>query len=121
MSRIYSLYLADIVECCERIAEYVQGATLDSFMTDRKTVDAVVRNFEIIGEAAKNLPVHIRDTQPEIDWKRIMRLRDLIAHHYFDINYQRVWGFTQTKLKDLEEAARAMLETSLETEADELE
>ncbi len=111
MSRIYSLYLADIVESCGRIRSYVAEMTYEEFILDNKTVDAVVRNLEIIGEAVKNLPDEVRDLRPEIEWKKVARFRDVIAHHYFKIDYDRVWNITQTKIQELETAAQQMLVT----------
>ncbi len=116
MSRIYSLYLADIVESCERIRTYLSGMTYDDFLLDNKTVDAVVRNLEIIGEAVKNLPEDVRELRPEIEWKKVARFRDVIAHHYFKIDYDRVWSITQTKIDEIEAAARHMLAVRATTE-----
>jgi uncharacterized protein with HEPN domain len=83
--------------------------TYEEFILDNKTVDAVVRNLEIIGEAVKNLPDDVRDLRPEIEWKKVARFRDVIAHHYFKIDYDRVWNITQTKIPELETAAQQML------------
>lgn len=116
MSRIYSLYLADIVESCDRIKSYLSGMTFDDFILDNKTVDAVVRNLEIIGEAVKNLPDYVRDIRPEVEWKKVARFRDVIAHHYFKIDYDKVWMITQTKVKEIESAAKHMLAVRAETE-----
>ena len=116
MSRIYSLYLADIVECCERLRTYVEGMTFDEFILDNRTVDAVVRNLEIIGEAVKNLPEDIRELRPEIEWKKVSRFRDVIVHHYFKIDYDRVWSITQTKIEEIEAAAKYMLAERAKTE-----
>lgn len=116
MSRIYSHYLADIVECCGRIRSYVEGKTFEDFVSDNMCVDAVVRNLEIIGEAVKNLPEEIRSIEPAIEWKKVSRFRDVIAHHYFKIDYERVWDVTQTKVDELEAAANRMLAIRAELE-----
>ena len=116
MSRIYSLYLTDILESCERVRAYLSGMTFDDFILDNKTVDAVVRNLEIIGEAVKNLPQDVRELRPEIEWKKVARFRDVIAHHYFKIDYDRVWSITQTKIDEIEAAARHMLAVRATTE-----
>ena len=109
MSRIYSLYLADIIECCGKIKTYLSGKTFDDFILDNMLVDAVVRNLEIIGEAVKNLSVEVRDIRPDIEWKKVARFRDVIAHHYFKVDYDRVWSITQTRIDEIESAAREML------------
>lgn len=87
MSRDYRLYLIDIIDACDRAKSYVVGYTYDQFILDHKTVDAVVRNLEIIGEAVKNVPVELTAAEPQVDWKRAARFRDIIAHHYFKIDY----------------------------------
>ncbi len=116
MSRTYSLYLADIVECCERIRAYLSEMTYDDFILDNMRVDAVVRNLEIIGEAVKNLPDEIRDLRPDIEWKKAARFRDVIVHHYFKIDYDRVWSITQNKIEEIESAAKEMLAVRAATE-----
>lgn len=109
MSRIYSLYLTDIVECCQKIRTYLSGKTFDDFIFDNMRVDAVVRNLEIIGEAVKNLPDEVRNIRPDIEWKKAARFRDIIAHHYFKVDYHLVWSITQNKIEDMESAAKEML------------
>lgn len=109
MSRIYSLYLIDILECCGRIRTYLAGFTFDTFIQDQLRVDAVVRNLEIIGEAVKSLPDELRSQRPEIEWKKISRFRDVIVHHYFKVDYDVVWSITQTKIDDIEVAASYLL------------
>lgn len=115
MSRIYSHYLADIVASCELIRSYTEGMTIDDFGADRKTVDAVARNLEIIGEASKNLPDEILG-ESEVPWKQVRRFRDKIAHHYFDINLDRVWKIVEPDLGLLEATVRELLAERLEIE-----
>ena len=116
MSRIYSHYLADIVESCEHIRSYTEGMTFDDFVSDRKTVDAVARNLEVIGEAAKNIPEEILAEKPEVPWKQIRRFRDKFAHHYFDLNLDRVWSIIETEIETLEAAVRDLLAQRLKIE-----
>ncbi|MBI4870811.1 MAG: DUF86 domain-containing protein [Candidatus Riflebacteria bacterium] len=79
------------------------------FCDDRKTVDAVVRNLEIIGEAVKGLPDDVRQRAPNIDWRRIAGLRDILIHQYFGVDLEIVWQVLHTKLPPLEAGVRAML------------
>lgn len=116
MSRIYSHYLADIVECCEKLRSYTSDLTFDEFVSDQKTVDAVARNLEIIGEAAKNVPDEILAERPEVPWKLVRRFRDKTAHHYFALNLERVWKILESDLEVLEIAARDLLTKRLEIE-----
>jgi uncharacterized protein with HEPN domain len=73
------------------------------FSADRKTVDAVVRNLEVIGEAARNLPDEIKQLAPEIEWKKIVALRNILAHEYFQITDGIIWDIIQNKLPSLQE------------------
>ena len=109
MLRDYNLYLQDIFECCENAVGYVSGMTFEEFAADRKTVDAVARNLEIIGEAVKNLPSEILRTKPEIEWQQIARFRDLITHHYFKIKLTVVWDIIENRLKELKKAVGEIL------------
>ncbi len=109
MSRIYKLYLQDILECCANIDEYIGEMSFKEFSVDKKTVDAVVRNLEIVGECVKNVPNEILQTKPEIEWKQIARFRDLIVHHYFKVDLEIVWDILQNYLKDLEIAVKKIL------------
>jgi len=84
-------YLGDIKEAIESITIYTQGLTFDEFTQDRKTQDAVIRNLEIIGEAAKNISAHLKKKYSQIPWKKFTGLRDKVIHHYFGIKYDIVW------------------------------
>lgn len=97
-ARSDNLYLFDILECCKKIQSYVAGMSQDDFTAKPIVQDAVVRNIEIIGEAAKCLSSEFRDANPEIMWKDIMRMRDKVVHHYFRINLEVVW---QTAIQDV--------------------
>lgn len=109
MSRDFRLYLQDVLDSCEKIEHYTDGMTFDEFMSDPKTVDAVVRNLEIIGEAVKSLPSEIIELKPAVEWKEIARLRDLITHHYFKIKFTIVWDIIQNRLDELEVAVGELL------------
>ncbi len=89
--RHFRLYLEDIHLSMTRIIDYAAEMDLPKFKQSNITVDAVVRNFEIIGEAAKNLPDHIKEKYPEIPWKKMYGLRNLISHEYFGIDYEMIW------------------------------
>jgi uncharacterized protein with HEPN domain len=85
------LLLEDIIESANKIIAYTDGLSYEQFLADGKTVDAVVRNFEIIGEAANRLPEEIKDQYPNIDWHRIRGFRNRIVHDYMGIDYKIVW------------------------------
>ncbi|MBN8853576.1 MAG: hypothetical protein BGO55_12375 [Sphingobacteriales bacterium 50-39] len=85
------LLLEDIIASANKILAYTEGLSFDQFIADDKTVDAVIRNFEIIGEAANRLPEEIKDLSPSIDWHRIKGFRNRIVHDYMGIDYRIVW------------------------------
>jgi uncharacterized protein with HEPN domain len=109
MSRDYSLYLTDILESCEKVRDYLADFTFEEFSADGKTIDAVVRNLEIIGEAVKCVPPEMLLSQPQIEWKRIRRFRDIIAHYYFKVDLKVVWSITQEDLDKLSAAVSLIL------------
>ena len=92
------LYLYDILKSCEKIADYTSGVSEAAFLENGMLQDALVRNIEIIGEASKNLSEDLRNSNPQIAWREIMRMRDKIVHHYFRINPDAVW---QTVSEDI--------------------
>ncbi|MDR1671762.1 MAG: DUF86 domain-containing protein [Alistipes sp.] len=95
------LLVEDILESCEKILNYTAKLSFEEFVADPKTVDAVVRNFEIIGEAAWRLPEEFKDARPEIDWFRIRGFRNRIVHDYFGIDYSIVWQIKDNFLPEL--------------------
>ncbi len=85
------LYLEDIVLSMQRVEEYVSGLDFIKFKQDYKTVDAVIRNFEVIGEASRNLSENAKTKYPQVPWKEMYRLRNRISHEYFGIDYEIIW------------------------------
>ena len=81
-----------------RIAEYVQGLSLDAFVSDHRTVDAVIRNFEIIGEASNKISAEFKDQYPSIPWAEMYLLSNKISHEYFGIDYEIIWDLITNHL-----------------------
>ena len=108
MHRDFRLYLDDILEAIHQIQTYVEGLDEESFGSDRKTQDAVIRNLEIIGEAVGNLPNEIQDAATEIEWRKIRGLRNILIHEYFGINLPIVWDVVQNKLGPLRQPAEKL-------------
>ena len=82
----------------ERIAEYTENYTLSLFRNDQKTVDAVIRNFEIIGEAAKNISTEIKQKYTHIPWDEMYALRNKITHEYFGVDFEIIWEIATNHL-----------------------
>ena len=96
-----TLLLTDICESIEKIKIYTLELTYQQFVDDSKTIDAVIRNFEIIGEAANRLPEEIKDKFPEINWFRLRGFRNRIVHDYMGIDYEIVWNIIKNDLEKL--------------------
>jgi uncharacterized protein with HEPN domain len=109
MRRDFRLYLDDILEAINKIRDYIVGMDYDSFSNDDKTQDAVVRNLEIIGEAAGRLQGQVKDMSPDIEWRKIVALRNILIHEYFGVSLPIVWDIIQTKLDSLESTCQALL------------
>ena len=107
-NRVPSLLVNDILVSCNKILHYTQGMTLQGFLDDPKTVDAVIRNFEIIGEAANRLPEEFKEAQPQIDWHRIRGFRNRIVHDYMGIDFEIVWDIRTHYLSDLIKLLKAL-------------
>ncbi|MEI7851127.1 MAG: DUF86 domain-containing protein [Kiritimatiellales bacterium] len=85
------------------------GVTEEDFMRDEKTQRAFARSFEIIGEAAKNIPDEFKALHPEVSWKAMTRMRDRLIHHYFGVDYSLVWNTVQADIPELERQLRKIL------------
>lgn len=98
--RDVALLLDDIRTAIDKIERYATGLDHDAFMADEKTVDAVVRNLEVIGEAVRQIPADFASTHPAVPWQRIAGLRNRIVHSYFGLDLEIVWQILQRDLPD---------------------
>ena len=94
------MYLEDLLLAMNRIGEYIEGLSFIDFKKDYRTVDAVIRNFEIIGEAAKNLPDEVKEKYSEVPWAEMYLLRNKVSHEYFGIDYEIIWDVASNYLPD---------------------
>jgi uncharacterized protein with HEPN domain len=101
MKREYKLFLKDIAESCRFIQAFVNGIDFEQFLNDEKTLSAVIRKLEVIGEAAKNIPDSLKKKYPHIQWKKMTGMRDRLIHGYFGISMKLVWGTVRTDIPQL--------------------
>ncbi|MGP0065448.1 MAG: DUF86 domain-containing protein [Isosphaeraceae bacterium] len=101
MSREPEQRIADIILCCEKIIRYTSGMSQEQLAESELVQDAVLRNIEVIGEAAKNLPEHICARMPGIEWKKIAGMRDWLSHVYYRVDPDIVWEVVTTKVPEL--------------------
>lgn len=101
--RNYKIYLKDILAAVESIETFVQGISFEEFRADDRTASAVIRKFEIIGEATKQIPDRIRRQYPHIPWKDMAGMRDKLIHFYFGVDYKLVWAAIKQRLPGLKE------------------
>lgn len=103
------MYLHNMLTGIDRISQYIEESNYRQFKQDYKTVDAVIRNFEIIGEAAKNLPDEIKAKYPEVPWAEMYLLRNKISHEYFGVDYEIIWDVAVNYLPENKKQIEAIL------------
>jgi uncharacterized protein with HEPN domain len=110
VSRDYRLYLDDILESSPRILEYSEHLHFKDFVGNKMAYDAILRNLEIIGEAAKNVPSPVRERYPKVEWRRIAGLRDVMAHTYYALDDETLWNIVQAQIPELREQVNEIIE-----------
>lgn len=89
--RSFRLFLEDMSLAMAKIEEYTRGQSYYEFLNDSRTVDAVIRNFEVIGESARNIPAEIKAKYPNVPWDEMYLLRNKVTHEYFGIDHMIIW------------------------------
>ena len=105
------LYCEDILESGNAILDFVEGLSFEDFCDDRKTYSAVIREFEIIGEAVGKLPELFRERRPDVEWQDIKDFRNLLSHEYFGVDLEIVWKIIEDDLPALMDAVREVVGT----------
>jgi len=108
--RNWKMHVGDILVCIDKIKNYTRNLTFEQFSVDNKTVDAVIRNFEIIGEAASHIPLEIQDKYPNLGWFEMRGMRNIMAHEYFGVSLSIIWQSAEHDLPQLGEGLRSLLE-----------
>jgi len=114
MSREHRLFLEDMRKACEKVIRFTQKFTREQFVADEKTFDAVMRDLEIIGEAAKHIPPEVRAQHPDVDWRKIAGLRDVVIHEYFGIDIELIWDIITREIPELLPRLNRMLSETRE-------
>ncbi len=115
--RDWILYIEDIYECTERVITYAENLSYEDFIQEHMVVDAVIRNLEVIGEAAKKVPQHVKKNYDYIQWRKVAGFRDILIHEYFRIDYEILWDIVKNKIPQLRSDVKRILE-SLKNEGD---
>jgi uncharacterized protein with HEPN domain len=109
--RTFILFLEDIVESITKILRYTNSYDIEKFKNDDKTVDAVIRNLEIIGEASNKIPKNIREKYSSVPWDEMYRMRNKTIHEYFGVDYEIVWDIISTYLPENLNQIKEILES----------
>jgi uncharacterized protein with HEPN domain len=109
--RDHRMFLEDILDSINQIESYISGMSYYDFSFDRKTIDSVIRNLEIIGEASKNIPLPVREKYPDIPWKRMIGLRNIAIHAYFGIDLENIWKIISSDIPPLNKKIKKILQS----------
>lgn len=94
-------YLDDIMTAIDEVDDFIHGMTFDEFIMDRKTVNAVIRSLEVLGEATKHIPAPFRNKHPNIPWSKMAGMRDVLIHDYMGVDLKTVWKVATERLPEL--------------------
>ena len=94
-------YFKDILQALDDVAEFTDGMDFEQFSCDKKTVNAVIRSLEVLGEATKHIPAAFRKRHPEIPWSKMAGMRDVLIHDYMGVDHMTVWKVAKERLPEI--------------------
>lgn len=109
MVKSYKYFIEDILESINKIELYIKDITYEEFISTSMLVDAVIRNIEIIGEAARYIPEDVRERHSEIPWRRMIGLRNIMIHQYFGVDFSIIWNVAKVNLPDIKPLLKQIL------------
>ena len=113
MKRDITLYLGDILQNIDDTQQFIANMTYEQFVEDKKTVNAVIRSIEVIGEASKHIPLDIRIKQPDVPWKDMAGMRDKCIHDYVGVDFEVVWTAVKVELLSIRPMIQSLLDELL--------
>jgi len=111
MSKDPSIYIRDMLAAARKVRRYTRDLSFEAFRGNEMAIDAVLRNLEVLGEAAKKVPDSTRQAIPEVEWRRIAGLRDVLIHDYANVSLEIVWDIVKNKLPGLARQLRRSLQS----------
>ena len=111
-NRSHMDYLEDISDAVEDIASFIKGISKDDFLRDKKTINAVIRSLEVMGEASKKIPSRIKKRHPSIPWKKMEGMRNKMIHEYFGVDKEILWATAKNDVPTLREPINKLMSKS---------
>lgn len=102
-------YLADILAAIIEVEQFIAGMAFDQFEEDRKTINAVIRSLEVLGEATKHIPASYRNKHPAIPWSKMAGMRDVLIHDYMGVDLMTVWKVVKERLPEIKTLVEALV------------
>jgi len=109
VGRDYILFIEDILDAIRKIEMYVAKLSFEEFSNNSMAIDAIIRNFEVIGEASKNIPKRIKEKYPNVEWKEATGFRNVLIHNYFGIDVESVWDTLNNNIPILKKHVEEVL------------